>query len=147
MPDSPDPEARAMARNPELMAVLQEARERAKQPGGTISQEALEARDPLPPEAEAEVEALLATWRAEDADAVVEPRPTQRRRKRGRPADGYNGRLLVRVPRSVHQELAERAEAEGTTINQLVLSYVSRGLGEASTRPIGHAPSAGQSAT
>lgn len=45
----------------------------------------------------------------------------------------YNGKYLFRMPKTVHRELAERAEAEGTTINQLVLTYVSRGLGLAHT--------------
>jgi hypothetical protein len=33
-----------------------------------------------------------------------------------RPAKGYNGRLLFRMPASLHQDLAERAAAEGTTL-------------------------------
>ena len=52
---------------------------------------------------------------------------------RGRPPGtskegDFKGRILVRVPISVHRELAERAQAEGTTINQLILHYISRGL-------------------
>jgi len=46
-----------------------------------------------------------------------------------RPEGQFNGKFLVHVPASVHRQLAERAKAEGTTLNQLVLSYVSRGLG------------------
>jgi hypothetical protein len=47
------------------------------------------------------------------------------RGKKGTP----NGRLLVRLPISLHEELAAQAKKDDTTINQLVLSYVSRGLG------------------
>ena len=65
-PDSPDPEARAMARNPEFMAVLEEARTKAKLPGGTISAEELERKYPVSPEVEAEAQKLLAQWEAED---------------------------------------------------------------------------------
>jgi antitoxin HicB len=41
----------------------------------------------------------------------------------------YSGKFLLRVPRSVHRQLAERAAQEDVSLNQLVLSYVSRGLG------------------
>ncbi len=84
------------------------------------------SRNPLSPDAEAEGAALAAAWERDEQDAATGAAP---RRKRGRPADTYNGRLLVRVPTSVHRALAERAAAERTTINQLVLSYVSHGLG------------------
>lgn len=57
-----------------------------------------------------------------------------RSRRRGRPAATYNGKLLVRVPTSIHRELALRAEREKTTINQLVLTYLSRGLGADTAR-------------
>ncbi len=42
-----------------------------------------------------------------------------------------SGRFLFRMPKSVHQELLDRAEAEGVSVNHLLLSYVSRGLGGA----------------
>ncbi|MBI3971449.1 MAG: toxin-antitoxin system HicB family antitoxin [Chloroflexi bacterium] len=66
------------------------------------------------------------------------PEPPRRRPtgRRPDPESDFSGRLMVRLPKSVHRELAERAEEEGISINQLVLSYVSRGLGvdQASTR-------------
>ena|SRR5919108_3214981 len=59
------------------------------------------------------------------------PRGARRGRPPGTGKNGaFQGRLLVRVPASVHRELAERAEREHTTINQLVLAYISRGLGQ-----------------
>lgn len=65
--------------------------------------------------------------------AVEAPTPPDstrpERRSDNGPAAAHKGRILVRVPVSVHDELAEKAAAEGTTINQLILHYVSRGLG------------------
>ena len=65
-PNSPDPDVRADARNPELRAALEEARRKAKEPGGTISAEELERKYPVSPEVEAEAQKLLAQWEAED---------------------------------------------------------------------------------
>jgi hypothetical protein len=50
-------------------------------------------------------------------------------RPRGRKPTNPNGRLLVRLPLSLHKELATKAAAEGVSVNQLVVAYVSRGLG------------------
>jgi len=44
----------------------------------------------------------------------------------------YSGQFRLRVPRSLHAELAARAEAEGVSLNALVVAYVARGLGSAS---------------
>ena len=55
-----------MAANPELMALLDAARKQAKEPGGTISAEELNRKYPVSPEVEAEAEALIAQWEAED---------------------------------------------------------------------------------
>jgi chromatin segregation and condensation protein Rec8/ScpA/Scc1 (kleisin family) len=52
-------------------------------------------------------------------------RPSGRRPKPER----ASGRLLVRLPVSVHRQLVAQAEQEGVSVNQLVLNYVSRGLG------------------
>ena len=62
-----------------------------------------------------------------------------------RPAKEYNGRLLFRMPASVHRDLAERAAAEGTTINQLILHYVSQGLGREAANRRPQDPGAAQS--
>jgi predicted HicB family RNase H-like nuclease len=57
--------------------------------------------------------------------------PIPKRSRRGRPPQGeFRGRFVVRVPASLHRDLSERAEREHTTLNQLVLSYLSRGLGQ-----------------
>ena len=38
----------------------------------------------------------------------------------------YSGRFVVRTPARLHQELAEQAELEGTSLNQLVVSLLSK---------------------
>jgi hypothetical protein len=37
----------------------------------------------------------------------------------------YSGRLLLRMPRALHAELAQRAEREGTSLNQLIIGALS----------------------
>jgi len=41
----------------------------------------------------------------------------------------YSGRFLVRTPRSLHRDLVRRARIEGTSLNQLVVTTLSRALG------------------
>jgi len=41
----------------------------------------------------------------------------------------YSGRFVVRAPRSLHRDLARRAEAEGASLNQFVVTTLSRALG------------------
>ncbi len=40
----------------------------------------------------------------------------------------YNGRILVRVPKSVHASLAHEAEQEGVSLNQLIVAKLSAQL-------------------
>lgn len=40
-----------------------------------------------------------------------------------------SGRFLTRLPKSVHAKLAERAKAEGVSLNTLVLAFIAEGLG------------------
>lgn len=40
-----------------------------------------------------------------------------------------SGRFVTRVPKSMHARLASRAKAEGVSLNALVLSLLSEGLG------------------
>jgi antitoxin HicB len=44
----------------------------------------------------------------------------------------YSGKFNVRLPKSLHRRLAERAEEEGVSLNQLVVSLLSEGLGRPS---------------
>ena len=46
----------------------------------------------------------------EDGDPVPEPRPLE----------DYSGKFLVRVPRSLHRDLAHAAEREGVSLNNFV---------------------------
>jgi antitoxin HicB len=39
-----------------------------------------------------------------------------------------SGKLVTRLPKSVHAKLAERAKAEGVSLNTLVLAFVEEGL-------------------
>ncbi len=43
----------------------------------------------------------------------------------------HSGQFRVRLPRSLHSELAERARQEGTSLNQMVVMMLSRALGTA----------------
>jgi hypothetical protein len=43
-----------------------------------------------------------------------------------------SGRILVRVPKSIHASLLAEAEREGTSLNQLILSKLCIGLNAAS---------------
>jgi hypothetical protein len=74
------------------------------------------------------------TTPAEDVyrELGITPAKRQSLTKRGRKAAveaPLTGRLTFRVPKSVHRELVDRAKAEGISLSQLLLTYVSRGLG------------------
>ena len=59
-------------------------------------------------------------------DRLPVPEPS---RHEERPLDAYSGRFVQRIPRSLHAELAARAEAEGVSQNSLVLALIANGLG------------------
>lgn len=46
----------------------------------------------------------------------------------GNPIPSYSGKLLVRMPRTLHRRLAERAEEEGVSLNQLAVAVLAKGL-------------------
>ncbi|MDQ3685195.1 MAG: type II toxin-antitoxin system HicB family antitoxin [Acidobacteriota bacterium] len=53
-----------------------------------------------------------------------------------RPAHTHSGQFRVRIPRTLHRQLAERAEEEGVSLNSLVMTYLSAGIAAAcSARP------------
>jgi predicted RNase H-like HicB family nuclease len=54
------------------------------------------------------------------------PRPAQEQ--------SYSGRILVRLPRSLHQRAAEAAEADATSLNQFIVAAVAERVG-ASAQP------------
>jgi hypothetical protein len=43
-------------------------------------------------------------------------------------AEEYSGRLLLRMPRALHGELARAAEREGVSLNRLIVTRLSRSL-------------------
>ena len=43
----------------------------------------------------------------------------------------YSGQFRLRVPASLHEQLADRAELEGVSLNTLAISYLAAGLGAA----------------
>ncbi|MBD5288930.1 MAG: type II toxin-antitoxin system HicB family antitoxin [Bacteroides sp.] len=50
-------------------------------------------------------------------------------RERGiEPAKPYSGRLILRMPSQLHEDLAEKANAIGTTINDFVLRSIKHEL-------------------
>jgi antitoxin HicB len=61
----------------------------------------------------------------EMGDAIPEPRPEE-----------YSGKFVVRVPRSLHRELAATAEREGVSLNQ----YINVALAESVGRRAAPAP-------
>jgi len=43
--------------------------------------------------------------------------------------EAYSGKFVVRVPRSLHRQLAEAAEREGVSLNTFVISACARAVG------------------
>jgi antitoxin HicB len=46
----------------------------------------------------------------------------------------YSGKFLVRVPKSLHQRLAEDASSDGSSLNQYVVALLSEGTGKRSAK-------------
>ena len=42
----------------------------------------------------------------------------------------FSGQFRVRLPKSLHKQLAEKAEAENVSLNSLVISYLSKAVAE-----------------
>lgn len=55
-------------------------------------------------------------------DGLPVPPPTH-------PDAAYSGKWQIRVPRSLHRHLAERAELEGVSLNALATAFLAEGLG------------------
>ena len=56
----------------------------------------------------------------EDGDPIPEPHAAEH---------SYSGKFNVRVPRDLHRWLAQEAERDGVSLNQLVVSILSRARG------------------
>ncbi len=66
-----------------------------------------------PEEAADMIQDALAAWlevALEDGRPIPEPQTTE----------AYSGRFVVRVPRTLHQQLVEAAEQEGVSLNQFI---------------------------
>jgi len=55
-----------------------------------------------------------------DGDTIPEPRSL----------DAYSGRFVLRMPRSLHRDLVEIAEREGTSLNQYINVVLARAVGQ-----------------
>ena len=65
----------------------------------------------------------IAAW-IEAAKAAGRPVPAP---SKVQPLQSYSGKFLVRVPRSVHARLAQRAAQDGVSLNQYVAGVLARG--------------------
>lgn len=65
---------------------------------------------------------------AELIDKLPEPKELPSAATPVRSLQSANGKILVRVPRSVHSALLAEAEAEGVSLNQLILAKLTMQL-------------------
>jgi antitoxin HicB len=95
------------------------------------------ARAATPEELWDAVERAKREW-IEDAlrrgERVPEPGGGGGRRSGGESRGEYSGRILVRVPKSMHAELVVRAAQEGVSLNQFILAALARSLGPAAVQ-------------
>jgi antitoxin HicB len=94
------------------------------------------ARAETPQELWEAVERAKREW-IEDALRRGEPVPEPGGGGRGSGGEGrggYSGRILVRVPKSLHAELIARAAQEGVSLNQFILAALARSLGPAAVQ-------------
>ena len=61
-------------------------------------------------------EAVRRAWAA----AIASTAPASEQEPASRPAPRHSGKLLVRMPASLHDDLAQTAEIEGVSLNQLI---------------------------
>jgi antitoxin HicB len=80
------------------------------------------SRGKTPDEAAAGIQEAITAWVAtalEEGREVPEPKPVAT----------YSGRLLLRMPRTLHGELTRAAEREGVSLNQLITDVLSSAVG------------------
>lgn len=46
-----------------------------------------------------------------------------------RSEDNYSGKLSLRIPKTLHKQISELSDKEGCSINQLIIMYISMGVG------------------
>jgi antitoxin HicB len=54
----------------------------------------------------------------------------------------YSGKVNLRMPRSLHRDLARRAEEEGVSLNQLMVVALARAVGNELPDPLAKEPHA-----
>lgn len=55
------------------------------------------------------------------------------------PDEDYSGKFVLRLPRSLHRQLAEVAQHEGVSLNQYINVALARAVGAASVTPVRYA--------
>ncbi len=73
-----------------------------------------------------DVRAAIASW-VEAAEKFGDPIPEPSR------LEGYSGKFVTRIPRTLHMTLVEMARREGVSLNQLVLTKLAEAAGEKRT--------------
>jgi RNA polymerase sigma-B factor len=58
-------------------------------------------------------------------DAVRDAPPEESARKQRQRAGSYSGRLLLRMPRSLHEELARASDRDGVSLNQFITGVLA----------------------
>ncbi len=79
-------------------------------------------------EALASLKEVMPLWfetAIEDGATIPEPRPEE----------DYSGKFVVRVPRSLHRELVEAAEADGVSLNQYINVALGKEVGREAAVP------------
>ena len=76
-------------------------------------------------------------------DAVRDAPPEESARKqRQQRAGSYSGRLLLRMPRSLHEELARASDRDGVSLNQFITSALASAVAWNRENPVSSAPTA-----
>ena len=69
-----------------------------------------------------DAQSAIASW-IETAGKFGDPVPEPNR------AEGYSGKFVTRIPKSLHMTLAELARREGVSLNQFVLTKLAEAVG------------------
>jgi antitoxin HicB len=62
----------------------------------------------------------------EEGDEIPEPSPLT--------LETFSGKFLIRAPKSLHRRLVKRAQLEGVSLNQLVVTLLAESMGESGAR-------------
>ncbi len=62
-------------------------------------------------------------------DAVRDAPPEESSSKQRQRAGNYSGRLLLRMPTSLHEELAHASDREGVSLNQFITGVLASAVG------------------